>query len=295
MNTLEQNIINIGGEEGKCWIANLPSIINKLAVEWKLNHIVPVNNMTFNYVAKAITSTNQPVVLKISCDEKNITQEMRALQYFDGNGSIQFISHHPMYHALLLQQAIPGTTLKSLYPSQIEYVMDSYIDTMKKLHSKVLSNISNFCHIRDWLSAIDNIPAQACPTPLKEKAIALKNRLIASSKEEVFLHGDLHHDNILKNKDCWLAIDPKGVVGDAEFEIAAFDFMYVNELANKNEVKNIVENRINMLARKAHLNPQRIKDWVFVRLILMAAWYVEDGGNPYWSLKLAEALAPMTS
>ncbi len=31
----------------------------------------------------------------------------------------------------------------------------------------------------------------------------------------------------------WLAIDPKGVVGEAEFEIAAFDFMYISELAKK--------------------------------------------------------------
>ena len=136
MKLLKQNITNIFGEEGKNWIANLPVIISELTSYWELKQVTPVNNMTFNYVAKAMTSANQPVILKISCDEKSLSYEIQALKYFDGNGSIRLISHHPAHHALLLQQAVPGETLKSLYPSKIEYVMDSYVDTMKKLHNK---------------------------------------------------------------------------------------------------------------------------------------------------------------
>ena len=290
MKLLKQNIANIFGEEGKNWIANLPVIISELTSYWELKQVTPVNNMTFNYVAKAMTSANQPVILKISCDEKSLSYEIQALKYFDGNGSIRLISHHPAHHALLLQQAVPGETLKSLYPSKIEYVMDSYVDTMKKLHNKHLSKTHDYRHISDWLSAIDNLPDQVCPPRLTKKAVALKNELLASISDEVFLHGDLHHDNILKDGDHWLAIDPKGIIGEPEFEIAAFDFMYINELANMSDVKNIFETRVSLLAQKAHLNLQRIKDWVFVRLILMAAWHVEDNGDPSWSIKLAEAL-----
>ena len=45
-------------------------------------------------------------------------------------------------------------------------------------------------------------------------------------------------------------------------------------------VKNIFEAQVNFLAQKAHLTPQRIKDWVFVRLILMVAWHIEDNSDP---------------
>ncbi|MCE3237974.1 MAG: aminoglycoside phosphotransferase family protein [Gammaproteobacteria bacterium] len=99
MKTLTQNIINIYGKKDKEWIANLPAIINVLAKHWNLNNFTPIDNKTFNYVAKAITNTNQPVVLKISCDEKSITNEIRALKYFDGDGSIQFIDYYSKYHA----------------------------------------------------------------------------------------------------------------------------------------------------------------------------------------------------
>ncbi|OGT38620.1 MAG: hypothetical protein A3F11_00755 [Gammaproteobacteria bacterium RIFCSPHIGHO2_12_FULL_37_14] len=149
MNTLKQNVVNIFGEKGKLWASSLPHIIDELAAYWKLSHVTPVDNMTFNYVAKAVTNTNSPVVLKVSCDEKSISDEIKALKYFDGSGSIQLIAHNERYHALLLKQAMPGITLKSLYSSQVEYVMDSYIDTMRKLHNKSLSNKNNYRHISD--------------------------------------------------------------------------------------------------------------------------------------------------
>lgn len=291
MNTLTQNSINLFGEKGKHWISSLPHIVDELAMHWTLSQITSVDNMTFNYVAKAMTYTQEPVILKISCDPKSIAEEKLALEYFNGNGSIQLIAENDKYHALLLQQAIPGMTLKSHYSSQPEYVMDCYIATMKKLHNPFLSNKKSYRHIQDWLKAIDELQDRYCPAHLVKKAITLKNELLSSMTNEIFLHGDLHHDNILKNDDQWLAIDPKGVIGEPEFEIAAFDFMYVDELVHQIDVKDIFEARVNILAQKADLNPQRIKDWVFVRLILMAAWQVQDNNNPTWAIQLAEKLS----
>ena len=34
------------------------------------------------------------------------------------------------------------------------------------------------------------------------------------------LHGDLHHDNVLRHGDGWVVIDPHGYVGDAAVEPA---------------------------------------------------------------------------
>lgn len=291
MKLLIKNITNMYGEKGEAWIANLPDIISSLASYWELKQITPVDNMTFNYVAKAMTCSGQSVVLKISYDEKSILNEVRALKYFDGNGSIQFISYHAADHALLLQQAVPGVTLKSLYSARTEYVMDCYVAVMRKLHSKRLSDKNTYHHIKDWLSAIDRLSEHDCPAHLIKKAITLKNKLLTSMTHEVFLHGDLHHDNILQNADHWLAIDPKGVVGEPEFEMAAFDFMYVKELADHRDVKDVFEKRVELLAQKAGLNSRRIKDWVFVRLILMVAWQVEDNGDPSWAIKLADSIA----
>jgi streptomycin 6-kinase len=290
MKILTQNITNIYGKNGKNWISNLPNIVAGLAEHWNLSHVTPVDNMTFNYVAKAISNDNHPVILKISCDAQSILDEKRALMQFDGNGSVKSIDFNDKYNALLLQQAVPGTTLKILYPDQVEYVMDCYVDTMKKLHNMRLPNKHEYRHIADWLIALDKLTPNRMPAHILKRAMNLRDALLSSMGPLVFLHGDLHHDNILKHNDSWLAIDPKGIVGEPEFEIAAFDFMYINELANTSDVKQIFESRVTMLAQKSNLDAQRIKDWVFVRLILMAAWLIEDNGDPCWAVKLAHML-----
>jgi streptomycin 6-kinase len=290
MKQFKKNIINIFGERGKNWIANLPHLVEMLAVHWELKDVTPVNSMSFNYVAKAISNTNQSVVLKISCDAESIADEKQALLYFNGNGSIKLIDYNDEYNALLIQQAVPGDTLKSLYPAQPDYVMDCYINTMKKLHDKKFSNKYEYRHIADWLKILDQLLPKEMPARLLNRALELREKLLTSMGALVFLHGDLHHDNILKQGNEWLAIDPKGVVGEPEVEIAAFDFMYVAELANKKNIKELFEKRVERLAKKADLDQQRIKDWVFVRLILMAAWSIEDNDNPSWAIKLAEIL-----
>lgn len=288
---LKKHIVAIFGNHGEQWLAQLPDIVARLTAHWNLTNIHPVDNMTFNYVAKATTNNQQAVVLKISCDAETISYERQALQHFAGNGSIQLLDYHETEHALLLQQALPGVTLKSFYETNPDYVMDSYVDTMHKLHSNPLLNSHGFQHIRDWLKEIDALaPEAGCPAYLLKEAIPLKNALLDSMTEEVFLHGDLHHDNILQNGKTWVAIDPKGVIGEPAFEIAAFDFMYISELANTKDLKNVLSSRIALLAEKAKIDPQRINDWVFVRLILMATWLIEDHEDPSWATKLASAL-----
>ena len=290
MNKLIENVTNIFGEQGSAWIRSLPNIVEALAEHWQLSQISPVDNMTYNYVAKALTSTNKLVVLKISCYKKSSDEEMQALMYFDGNASVRLLEHNEKYHAMLLDQAIPGTTLKSFYPAQIEYVMDCYAATMNKLHSKRLPSQHNYRHINDWLKAIDRLTADQFPAGMFARAIQIKNKLLSTIQQELFLHGDLHHDNLIKNNDEWLTIDPKGIIGDAEFEIAAFDFIHPSEFHLKTEINNLFTKRIGLLAEKSKLNADRIKDWVFVRLVLSAAWSIEDNCEIGWDIELAKSL-----
>lgn len=287
MKILRQNIINLYGSKGRDWIDNLPALVTALTINWNLSEITPVSNMTFNYVAKAILDANEPVVLKISYDEQSFINEQRALANLGLQGSIKLIDYDCRYNSLLLQQAVPGITLKSLYQDNSDYVMDHYVETMRRLHSQQLPKEANFPFVADWLRVLDEPFLKQIPDALLNKAIELRNKMLSSPKPLIFLHGDLHHDNILKHGNNWLAIDPKGIIGEAEFEIAAFDFMYINELTATKDVKSLFAKRVELLAQKSGLDKERIKNWIFVRLILMAAWLIEDNGDPGWVIKLA--------
>ena len=52
------------------------------------------------------------------------------------------------------------------------------------------------------------------PSRLVEIAERFFAEMLSSCETAVLLHGDLHHLNILSAGDGWIAIDPKGVVGE---------------------------------------------------------------------------------
>lgn len=290
MQALTENIVRIFGEQGLRWLETLPTIVSYLTSKWQLEQLNPVNNLTYNYVATA-KQGQQDVVLKIACDSKAINEEKFALNYFAGHGAVKLLDSDAHYHALLLEQAIPGNTLKSLYRLKMHEAIKHYVDTANTLHNKCLPPHFSYRHVRDWLTCFDTAANyQHLPQILFNNIKQLKNSLLASTQQAIFLHGDLHHDNIIAHGETWLAIDPQGIIGEAAFDYAAFDFMYVEDLAKSINVKEIFLQRLHLLAHQAAIDPIRLHQWVLVRLMLMAIWLLEDNGDAQWAIQLASAL-----
>jgi len=292
MQKLEKNITNLFSDRGKQWLKSLPEIIDALSENWQLTNIQPVDNMTWNYVAKATCAIHGTVVLKVSCDEKLIHDEVKALEHFLGHGMVKLIEHDAKYHATLLHQAIPGRSLRSIYPDKVEQTINNYAIIVKQLVSVTQQNHSNFKHISDWLKALECADKTKLPKGLLEQTIDLKNKLLESSGREFVLHGDLHQDNILSDGDDWIAIDPKGVVGMMEFEVACFDFIRNKEIENGKNIPKLFESRSALIASKLSLDHQKLKDWVFVRLILGACWMIADNGKANMFLNQAKRIFP---
>jgi streptomycin 6-kinase len=109
--------------------------------------------------------------------------------------------------------------------------------------------------------------------------------------EAVVLHGDLHHENILRSHEQgWVAIDPKGVVGEREYEIGA---LMRNPIPVLHEPRTL-ERRADQLAEALGLDRARIRAWSWAQAHLAAAWAVEDGEDPAHWLAVAERLEPLT-
>lgn len=291
MKVLESNITNLFASKGQKWLDNIPNIVSKLADKWVLANVTPVSNMTFNYVAKAIRNNKYPVVIKVSCDEDLIRDEIKALNHFAGSGTVRLLDHDEKYHALLLEQAIPGITLKEFRTQDLELTMDYYIKVMHDLHNRPCPDLILFPEIKKWPKAFDRVDETKMPAGLLTRARNLASELVATQGKKILLHGDLHLDNILQNGENWLAIDPKGIIGEAEFEIAAFDFIADYELESDKDLSQLYHDRLELIATKSGLDLDRIKNWCTIRLALAIAWSVEDNTDPSKWVKLYNAFS----
>jgi streptomycin 6-kinase len=110
------------------------------------------------------------------------------------------------------------------------------------------------------------------PRALFERADALRADLLSSTQEPVVLHGDLHHFNVLRSERAgWLAIDPKGLLGDRCFDVCQF-------LLNPDVVAPEVNSRrLDIFCAELGLDPRRTREWCIVHAVLNACWAYEDG------------------
>ena len=283
------NIISIYGEQGKEWLDELPELVAAISSKLELRDLKAVANLTYNYVLSGFQGDN-PIILKLGLDNVGLKREAFALKCFAGYGVVKVLAEND--GMLLIERAMPGTSLKDYFPTKEKESIEIGCGLIKKLHQANIPSVHNFPHIKDWLAALDkdwNIPNHYL-----QKARKLRDQLLQISKPDVLLHGDLHHDNILPNGDDWLVIDPKGVIGESAYEVAAFIRNPIPELMHHADATTIIHNRITRFAEALELPSQRILDWCFVQAVLAWAWALEDGCDTSYFEHLTKVFDVMT-
>jgi len=272
MNIFQSNIISIYGEKGKIWLNELPQLVSAISSKHGLRDLKEVANLAYNYVLLGFQGDNH-IILKASLDSEGLAREAFALRCFEGCGAAKVLAEDE--GVLLLERAMPGASLKNYFQNREQESIEIACNVMKKLHKASIPGAHHFPHVKDWLAALDK--DWSIPDGYLQKARKLREQLLQTSEADVLLHGDLHHDNILQNGDYWVVIDPKGLIGEPAYEVAAFIRNPIPALLNHDDAPNIIQGRVTRFAELLELPYQRILDWCFVQAVLAWVWALEDG------------------
>ena len=101
------------------------------------------------------------------------------------------------------------------------------------------------------------------------------------------LHGDIHHENILKSSiRGWLAIDPQCLSGELT-NATANTFFNPNGFLDMAESKFTIEQRSEIFSECLNIDKKRILEFAFAYECLSAAWCIEDGQEAESTLRIA--------
>ena len=236
------------------------------------------------------------VVLKVSKQDGDESHSGKVLEAFRGDGAVRVYESET--GAVLLERLEPGEEL-------VNVVKRGNDDEATRILAQVIGRLANHTAptecptVADWGRGFDwylqSGDRQISPG-LVHEAAALYKDLASTQRTTMLLHGDLQHYNVLfDNRLGWIAIDPKGAVGELEYEVGAL-------LRNPVELPELLSDpititrRLDTLTTLLHLDDSRALAWSFAQAVLSAIWGVEDGyqidsNNP--SLLLAQALKPM--
>ncbi|MFD2443613.1 aminoglycoside phosphotransferase family protein [Bacillus sp. CGMCC 1.16607] len=278
--TYVNNILFIHKEKGEEWLNQLDQLISYCEQRWSI-HVQNPFDLSFNFVAPAIQCDGTEIVLKLSIPSDDYYHELEALKYFNQHqrNFVQLLDFDKERGIILLERLQPGEMLASL--AEDEEATRIAAKVMKKLWTPVPEG-SNFPTTRDredhLLDMIKTNPYGIGPVSMSllEEASEIFKRANDTSKGNYLLHGDLHHYNILSSeKNSWMVIDPKGLIGEREYDLIQF---LMNKLPDFDNEKRI-ELRINIFVEELGLNKERILLWGVCHSILSTAWSVNDEGE----------------
>ena len=217
------------------------------------------------------------VVLKISKQDGDESHSGDVLKAYRGEAAVRVYESEP--NAVLLERLEPGEQLVNL----VKHGRD--VEATKIL-AEVIAKLANHeapvgCPtVTDWGRAFDRYlqsGGEQIPREVVEEAREMYDELASSQRQTMLLHGDLQHYNVLfDNERGWVAIDPKGVMGELEYELNAV-------LRNPIELPDVFANpvtinrRLETLTTTLQLDYSRALRWSYSQSILSAIWDIEDG------------------
>jgi streptomycin 6-kinase len=294
-----RRMVELHGAAGAEWLDYLPSLLDECAKRWSLTIGPAFVPLSYNYVAPAVCSDGRDATLKVGVPNPELRTEIEALRIFDGQGSVLLLDADAEKGLLLLERLMPGLPLS--VAAVDERATSIAVRVMKQLWKPVPEG-HIFPSVERWASGLERLRHEfdgGCgpfPEALIEQAETLFSELIASSQEPVLLHGDLHHGNILSaERQPWLALDPKGVVGEMEYEVGALLRNPMPQLQNEPHPRRILARRVDQLAEELGFDRERLLSWGIAQAVLSAWWSYEDHGHGWeFAIACAEHLTALS-
>lgn len=286
----------VHGAAGRAWLDRLPAILDACARRWGLTLGPPFPNLSYHYAAPAVRADGAPVVVKACSPTGEFPSESAALEVYDGRGAARLLAVDRQREVLLLERLQPGTPLRAVEDDEEATAIAAGV--MRALWRPV-PQAEPFPSVADWGEGFTRLRRRygggtgPFPPALVAEAERLFVALNGSAAAPVVLHGDLHHDNILAaGARGWLAIDPKGLIGEPAYEPGAFlRNCLPTPLTNRGGGR-LLARRVDRFATELGLDRARVRGWGLAQAVLSAWWSMEDHGHGWEPMvALAELLA----
>jgi streptomycin 6-kinase len=218
-------------------------------------------------------------VLKVPVIDLDQSGEAAALRAWDGDGAVRLYNEDPDTWVMLLER---------LEPRDLENFKDDLSAVrilcalLRRLHGHAAPpGVPRLADVAAKMLA----DAPQAATKFDNPAHGRVLRYWADAAAEVvddagdrLLHWDLHFENVLAaEREPWLAIDPKPLLGDPAFDVLPALGNRWDEVVATGDPAWAVRRRYDLMVDELALEPDRALAWTYARLLQNGIWQAEDG------------------
>jgi streptomycin 6-kinase len=254
---------------GQDWLAGLPAAVEAQCELWGLQVDGAVSHGS-NAIAVRVSRAGEPLVLRMTPPGPDVAEQVRALRWWDGRGTVRLYDVDLSRGAMLLERlggslldepvgeamAVLGQLMRRLaVPAPLDVPSTNVTSRAAKLEA-------------DWQRL-----GRPFDSALLSEALKIAPHL-SETASNLAANGDFHSDQVLRGaREPWLVVDPLLYRGDPECDLARILWTRVDEMADDAEIRE----HFTTVVREAELESERARDWVVFRTVDYWLWGLGAG------------------
>lgn len=257
-----RTVMESNGPRGVAWLAELPAQVERLCSSWSIEIgevLVDVDGISW------IATVGSDAILKVGWPHREAAYEAAGLRFFDGQGAVRLRRSSEDGFALLMERCLPGHDLWAIGVDEGNAVAAEVLRRLWRPagHNHGFELLSDV--VEEWMRSW---PSGEYPSAMVAAASEIARSLCATQPEIVVLHGDFHPGNVLRaQRDGWLAIDCKPMVGEPAYDLAQYLADRADAARALSDPIGELVRQIGSFAKDLALDTRRIAGWAVVKSI----------------------------
>lgn len=258
---------------GAQWLADLPRSVRAQCLVWDLEITGELAHGS-NAIAIPVARGGECFVLRMTPPGADVADQIKALQFWDGRGTVELIEADADNGAMLLERlAMDGSLSRQPVADAIAII--GLI--MRRLAVPAPSDVPSTAEIvraraedleADWYR-LDKPFDKAFLTEALDIAVGL-----SITASHLAVNGDLHSGQVLRGtREPWLTVDPVLLRGDIGYDLARALWTRIDEMNDSAEIVEHFETAVH----EGDLDRDRSRDWVVFRGIDYWLWGLGAG------------------
>ncbi|MFC8076868.1 aminoglycoside phosphotransferase family protein [Streptomyces sp. NPDC057307] len=264
------------GEPGAAWLAELPGIVGELLGRWGC---VPDGEITHGGVGVVVPVRRRgegAAVLKVSFPHPGNVHEPDAFAVWGGRGAVRLYARDDESFAMLLERVRTSTLAEVEDADEVVTVAARISHRLAVPAPPGPPRLPRLCEQADaWEEQLRRDAEELTHTmsPYALDAAVATVRELGRVQADSLVHGDLHARNILRaDREPWLAVDPKGRVGDPGYDAGTLLKSRALTLLEAPDLRKAAHRILDIFSEVAELDRARVQRWSQLHAAQAAFW-----------------------
>ena len=253
------------GRRADAWLHALPSLVESLEAEWRIDVGRAYPEATEAFVAEAAAEDGRPTVLKLIVprDGDAAAHEIAVLRLADGEGCARLLRDDVVRGALLVERL--GRPLYKL-GLPVEERHEILVAAAEQLWRPapdcgLPTGADKAQWLADFVTRMWDELDRPCSRQAVDYALECVARRRAAHRDEhaVLVHGDIHQWNALEAADGFKLVDPDGLLAEPEYDLGI--------IMREDPLDGDLRDRARRLAARTGLDEEAIWEWGVVERV----------------------------